>query len=749
MSKINFRLVLLGVIVLLLGSNAQLFAQSVILQDTEIQEDNNSVKLLFSTNRSIPIECYDLSMPPQIVIDFMGEIYTNKPEIMMVNKDIVKQLRIIRGTRQSQDLDNSYYSVDFIIVDLKEPTRYDFDQGLTSAVLLVAKPGKAMTAKASAEVPKASMPAPAPVMQEKKAEPAAAAPKMEKKMPLSPVSMEEKEYEKPAVTAKPAAPQTTKFKRRRKIVQETPSAPAVSKRKAMPAKKPTTVSKMKRGIKNIFSFGKKPKKKEKLAQPTVKESTSRERIAKSTSTQSKLPPRRRRRRPTSNEEPPTRKAAPQKIKSGDEAVYLNKIEQAKELVKAKQHEVNQANDKLVLAEVDLIQAKNYRENIDQRIKDYDKKLDSLKQEFNNRMEVANYIKNETNGVWIDYSAAKTQLSNLLSRKASEAQIKAAQEKYDDKKAELADAIKNAKEAKQESDAILNNYNDLVEKYNALLSEAEQPQDDIEKAQKNYDGLKQVVEGKKEELAAAQGKLDTAEKEYQQYKIQKADEEYRRSLLDIDSSILSSMKQEEMRKQKMKAVSAQDQKAHQEETRRRIDEAKAKEKAQMEAMKKLEDKSTTRTHRRKDNVTARRRKSIPLAEKAPEEVMQSREDVLKSAIELRNAGLEMQRKGDLDSAIKYYQQALLSDPKFATVHNDLGILYEQKGLDEKAKMEYLAALKIDPQYIKAHSNLALLYEKSGDNDKAYYHWKQRAQLGNPDDPWTQKAKQRMELLEQRK
>jgi Tfp pilus assembly protein PilF len=244
-------------------------------------------------------------------------------------------------------------------------------------------------------------------------------------------------------------------------------------------------------------------------------------------------------------------------------------------------------------------------------------------------------------------------------------------------------------------------------------------------------------------------LEEAEKEYQQYKIKKADEEYRRSLLDIDSSILSSMKQQEMRKQQMRSPSAEEQKAQQEERRRRIDEAKAKEKAQMEAMRKLEDKSTTRTHRRKDNISPKRRKSIPLSEKAPEEMMQTREDVLKSSIELRNAGLEMQRSGDLDSAIKYYQQALLSDPNFATVHNDLGILYEQKGLDEKAKMEYLAALKTDPQYIKAHSNLALLYEKSGDNDKAYYHWKQRAQLGDPNDPWTEKAKQRMELLEQRK
>ncbi len=110
---------------------------------------------------------------------------------------------------------------------------------------------------------------------------------------------------------------------------------------------------------------------------------------------------------------------------------------------------------------------------------------------------------------------------------------------------------------------------------------------------------------------------------------------------------------------------------------------------------------------------------------------------------------MQKIGDFDSAVKFYQQALMQDPKYATVHNDLGILYEQKGLENKAKMEYLTTLKINPQYIKAHSNLALLYEKTGDDKKAHYNWKQRVNLGREDDPWTHKAKQRMQMLENRK
>ena len=151
----SFLVITMILAALFFSANSLLFAQSVVLEETEIKEDDSAVKMLFSTNRSIPVECYDLSVPPQIIIDFMGEIYTNKPEIMMVNKGVVKQMRVIRGTKKSQDLEDSFYSVDFIIVDLKESMRYDFDQGLTNSVLVVSKPGRIIeTNKAKREVAK-------------------------------------------------------------------------------------------------------------------------------------------------------------------------------------------------------------------------------------------------------------------------------------------------------------------------------------------------------------------------------------------------------------------------------------------------------------------------------------------------------------------------------------------------------------------------------------------------------------------
>jgi len=233
-----------------LCANSLLFAQSVVLTDTEIQEDDSAVKIMFSTNRSTQVECYDLSVPPQIIIDFMGEIYTNKPEIMMVNKGVVKQMRVIRGTKKSENLDDSFYSVDFIIIDLKESMRYDFNQGLTTSVLVVSKPGKIIDVnKARNEIAKLAI-EPTGVSLTTKA----------------PFPMEDKEYEMPVkpaaskavktVKEKPKKKRTSREKRGRvkKVKQQKPMA------EKSEASKKTIVGKIKTSIKNFSLLAKLRKK---------------------------------------------------------------------------------------------------------------------------------------------------------------------------------------------------------------------------------------------------------------------------------------------------------------------------------------------------------------------------------------------------------------------------------------------------------------------------------------------------------
>jgi|EPASupsiteSAE347_1022098.scaffolds.fasta_scaffold04738_2 tetratricopeptide (TPR) repeat protein len=109
---------------------------------------------------------------------------------------------------------------------------------------------------------------------------------------------------------------------------------------------------------------------------------------------------------------------------------------------------------------------------------------------------------------------------------------------------------------------------------------------------------------------------------------------------------------------------------------------------------------------------------------------------------RIEGVKYQDLGDLDSALKMYQKAVQLDPAYPVAYNDLGIIYEAKGDISRAEESYLQALKIDPFLLDAYTNLALLYENKRELEKAVYYWEKRVELGNPDDPWTLKAQQRL-------
>lgn len=110
---------------------------------------------------------------------------------------------------------------------------------------------------------------------------------------------------------------------------------------------------------------------------------------------------------------------------------------------------------------------------------------------------------------------------------------------------------------------------------------------------------------------------------------------------------------------------------------------------------------------------------------------------------RQEGTKAQDIGDLDTAMKLYQKAVEVDPAYAVAYNDLGVIYEAKKMPDRAEESYLKAIKIDPYYLSTYTNLALFYEEKRGLSKAAYCWKKRAELGDFDDPWTQKARQRLE------
>jgi len=110
---------------------------------------------------------------------------------------------------------------------------------------------------------------------------------------------------------------------------------------------------------------------------------------------------------------------------------------------------------------------------------------------------------------------------------------------------------------------------------------------------------------------------------------------------------------------------------------------------------------------------------------------------------RRQGYEYQKTGNLEAAMIMYQKATQLDPNFALAFNDLGIIYEANGCPECAEQVYLRAIELEPKLLSPYSNLALLYESQDNLERAAYYWRKRVEFGGPQDPWTIRARQRME------
>ncbi|MHB8154561.1 MAG: tetratricopeptide repeat protein [Candidatus Omnitrophota bacterium] len=109
---------------------------------------------------------------------------------------------------------------------------------------------------------------------------------------------------------------------------------------------------------------------------------------------------------------------------------------------------------------------------------------------------------------------------------------------------------------------------------------------------------------------------------------------------------------------------------------------------------------------------------------------------------REEGFKLQSLGNLPAAMSFYQKAIAVDPGYAMVYNDLGVIYEGMGSFDLAEENYLKSIKIDPLYSSAYTNLALFYEGQRNLKKAAFYWGKRVEVGTPDDPWTQKAINRL-------
>jgi tetratricopeptide (TPR) repeat protein len=96
---------------------------------------------------------------------------------------------------------------------------------------------------------------------------------------------------------------------------------------------------------------------------------------------------------------------------------------------------------------------------------------------------------------------------------------------------------------------------------------------------------------------------------------------------------------------------------------------------------------------------------------------------------KNLGLAFFSKGDLDAAIKEYQEALRIIPNDEEVHTNLGAAFASNGDLDAAIGEYQEALHLAPNFMKAHYNLGIALFKNGDLDAAIKEYQEALRI-NP-------------------
>jgi len=88
-----------------------------------------------------------------------------------------------------------------------------------------------------------------------------------------------------------------------------------------------------------------------------------------------------------------------------------------------------------------------------------------------------------------------------------------------------------------------------------------------------------------------------------------------------------------------------------------------------------------------------------------------------ALRQNERGLDLFSKGNVDGAIKAYQEAIRSDPKLAAAHNNLGTAYFAAGSFAEAAAAFRSACELDADYGQAFFNLALTQIKLGHEKEA--------------------------------
>jgi len=95
----------------------------------------------------------------------------------------------------------------------------------------------------------------------------------------------------------------------------------------------------------------------------------------------------------------------------------------------------------------------------------------------------------------------------------------------------------------------------------------------------------------------------------------------------------------------------------------------------------------------------------------------------------NRAVAYYHKGDLDSALADYNEAIRLDPTYERAYDDRGNVYRRKGDLDRALADYNEAIHLDPKYAAAYDNRGASYFERGDLERALVDVNQAIRL-NP-------------------
>src|SRR5581483_12310368 len=96
---------------------------------------------------------------------------------------------------------------------------------------------------------------------------------------------------------------------------------------------------------------------------------------------------------------------------------------------------------------------------------------------------------------------------------------------------------------------------------------------------------------------------------------------------------------------------------------------------------------------------------------------ARETKLLRSVAYNNRGDAYVAKGDLDAAIKDYNDAIDLNPDFARPFNNRGVAYHKKGDYDRALKDFDQAIKLNPDYARAFANRAETHQMRRDYQAA--------------------------------